>query len=323
MQKTAHWLFVFLVFPAMLLAQNVRVNSGTSLPATCTEGDYYVKTDAAAGQREYICIATDTWEQQTGGGGGGGVSSVFGRTGTVTANSGDYTASQVIDAFDVTVANALTNVAAPGTPSAGKTSVWSDSADKILKSKNDTGTVAVTVVPDSGAANNFLTGISAAGVISKAQPSCSTLSNAAASCSTDTSDAANISTGTLNSARLPSNSKVSSFGATFDGGGSALAAGTAYVTVPFACTISAINILVDTGTATFTTWRKANGAALPTVSDSISTSGISITSGTALHSTTVSDFTATSISANDIIGIRLNTVSSATWAQYIVECDRT
>jgi hypothetical protein len=36
-----------------------------------------------------------------GGGGGGAVTSVFGRIGAVTAQSGDYTASQVTNSFDV------------------------------------------------------------------------------------------------------------------------------------------------------------------------------------------------------------------------------
>ena len=91
-----------------------------------------------------------------------------------------------------------------------------------------------------------------------------------------------FASGTIEAARLPSNGKIGSFGATFDGGGSALVAGTAYVTVPFACTISAINILVDTGTATFSVWRLATGTAIPTVANTISTAGIAISSGTAL-----------------------------------------
>ncbi len=49
---------------------------------------------------------------------------------------------------------------------------------------------SVTVVPEAGSANNFLTAISTAGAIFKAQPSCSSLSNGATGCSTTVGTAA-------------------------------------------------------------------------------------------------------------------------------------
>lgn len=112
-------------------------------------------------------------------------------------------------------------------------------------------------------------------------------------------------------------------GIIFDGGGSALTSGaTHYLVVPFACTIFAWNILVDTGTATLKTWRKATGTAIPTVADTISTSGVAISSGTSVRSTTVSDFTSTAIVANDIIAFNLFAVSSATQVTFIIECNQ-
>lgn len=116
------------------------------------------------------------------------------------------------------------------------------------------------------------------------------------------------------------------FGFTFgDPAGSALTAGTTttgYFTIPFACTITGWNIVVDAGTATFKVWRKATGTAIPTAADSINTSGISISSGTAVHSATVTDFTSTAIAANDIIAINLDTVATAKYANLVVQCDR-
>lgn len=115
------------------------------------------------------------------------------------------------------------------------------------------------------------------------------------------------------------------FGVTFDGGGSALTAGTTvakFLTLPYACTIIAFDIMLDTGTATFKTWRKATGTAIPTVSDSISTAGVAISSGTALHSTTVSDWTDTTLDANDIIGLNLSAVASATLATFQITCQK-
>lgn len=44
---------------------------GTTLPATCTVGEVYFKSDATAGQNIYECAATNTWTQQLNSGAGG------------------------------------------------------------------------------------------------------------------------------------------------------------------------------------------------------------------------------------------------------------
>lgn len=102
---------------------------------------------------------------------------------------------------------------------------------------------------------------------------------------------------------------------TFDGSGATLTTG---VSVPFICpygfTLKNWNICVDTGTCTFKVWKKSNGTAIPTSSDSINTSGISISTGTAITSTTLSDFTNTTFNEGDIYIIQLSAVSSATQA---------
>jgi hypothetical protein len=111
------------------------------------------------------------------------------------------------------------------------------------------------------------------------------------------------------------------FGASFDGGGSAIAADkTAYFHLPYDCTVQATNILVDTGTLTFKMWKIAAGTAKPTVANVINTSGISISSGTNIRSTTLSDFTSTTVTARDIGAITLTAVSGATQATITLEC---
>ena len=65
--------------------------TGTILPATCSVGQTFFKTNAPAGQNLYACTAVNVWTVE----GGGGLSSVFGRTGAVTAQSGDYSAAQI------------------------------------------------------------------------------------------------------------------------------------------------------------------------------------------------------------------------------------
>src|SRR5260370_7493465 len=46
--------------------------TGTSLPVTCSVGDMYFKSDAAAGQNLYGCTTANNWSQLSGGSGGGG-----------------------------------------------------------------------------------------------------------------------------------------------------------------------------------------------------------------------------------------------------------
>jgi hypothetical protein len=131
-------------------------------------------------------------------------------------------------------------------------------------------------------------------------------------------------TGTLAASSLPSNTKVRSFGTTFgDTGGSALTSGSVvYFTVPYTCTISAWNATVDAGTVTFDIWKIATGTAVPTVTNTITASALpAISTGTALHSTTLTSWT-TSVSANDIVGIQLKTVATAKYAELDVECDQ-
>lgn len=110
-----------------------------------------------------------------------------------------------------------------------------------------------------------------------------------------------------------------------DPAGSALSAAsttTAYVTVPYACTISAYNLLIDAGTITVKFWKKATGTAIPTSSDSINTSGVAIASGTAIHSATVSDFTTTTVTKDDIVAMNVITTATAKYIQGVLECDQ-
>lgn len=124
---------------------------------------------------------------------------------------------------------------------------------------------------------------------------------------------------------ISTNQSIRSFGSGFDGGGTALTSGkTTYLTVPFACAISAWNITADTGTVSFDVWKVATGTAIPTISNTIMTGGyLSLASGTALHSTTLTTFTTTTVSTNDILGINLEAVSGATEVSLVIACNAT
>lgn len=79
-----------------------------------------------------------------------------------------------------------TNIAAPSSPAAGKDAIYTDSTDLRLHDKNASGVIGTTVVADTGAANNYISAISAAGAISKSRPACATLSDSGTSCTVNT-----------------------------------------------------------------------------------------------------------------------------------------
>src|SRR5206468_2791092 len=90
--------------------------------------------------------------------------------GDVTGTQGATVLANIPTATPAAGSIVHANIAAPATPAANKVATYSDSTDKRFHDKNDTGTVGTTVVSDTGAANNFLTGITTAGVVTKAQP---------------------------------------------------------------------------------------------------------------------------------------------------------
>lgn len=101
---------------------------------------------------------------------------------------------------------------------------------------------------------------------------------------------------------------------------SAASTTTDYVRVPFACTLNAYNLLVDGGTVTVKFWKVASGIAIPTSANSINTSGVSISTGTAVRSTTLSDFTTTTVTANDIMAMNVTAVATAKFVNGVLEC---
>lgn len=114
--------------------------------------------------------------------------------------SGDATTSGSLVVTNVNLPDGVTQagklvataITAPGTPLSGKDNLYVDSTDKRFHDKNDAGAIGTTVVSDTGAGSNFLTAISAAGVISKAQPSFSDLSVATGDVSFSTAAAHKI-----------------------------------------------------------------------------------------------------------------------------------
>jgi hypothetical protein len=74
-----------------------KTGIGASRPSTCTIGEQYFATDASPGQNLFGCTVANSWTLEGGGGGGSGgaITSIFGRTGAVTAQTGDYSFAQI------------------------------------------------------------------------------------------------------------------------------------------------------------------------------------------------------------------------------------
>jgi hypothetical protein len=62
--------------------------SGTQLPAACSTGEMFFKTDASAGQNLYACTASDVWTLESG---SGGAPAVTGQANKVLSNDGAAT----------------------------------------------------------------------------------------------------------------------------------------------------------------------------------------------------------------------------------------
>lgn len=101
-------------------------------------------------------------------------------TGNVTGSGTGSIATTVVTIPDLVAAPGSilsTNVGAPTAPASGKTKWFTDSTDKRFHDRNDTGSTGTTVVASSAVPNQFLTAISTAGVISRAQPAFADLSS--------------------------------------------------------------------------------------------------------------------------------------------------
>jgi hypothetical protein len=119
--------------------------------------------------------------------------------------------------------------------------------------------------------------------------------------------------------------QIGGFTAHFTGGGSAILTNATTVTpgtCPYSGTITGWSISVDTGTCTLKTWKKANSTAIPMVADVISTSGVSLSTGTHIRSSTVSDFTSTTVTAGDMFMAQVTATSGPTDITFQVEITR-
>jgi len=111
------------------------------------------------------------------------------------------------------------------------------------------------------------------------------------------------------------------FGVAFRGT-DVVAGETLFLTVPYACTITDWTITSD-GAVTIAVWRVSDGGtSLPNDADSISTNGFSLSTGSRIHSETLTDLTSTSIFAFDTLGLNLSAESGASHVEFFLGCAR-
>ena len=67
---------------------------GTTLPATCSVGSMFFKSDATAGANIYACVVADTWAVEAGGGSGGGTGAALNLPLAVEKNGATLTVGQ-------------------------------------------------------------------------------------------------------------------------------------------------------------------------------------------------------------------------------------
>jgi len=319
--------------------------SGPGLLVSCWDGSgNWIEPNTMAVDSGYDVTVTFTAAQSgqctvngtnATGGGSGAVASVFGRTGAVTAATGDYTFGQVGGSL------ALAQIAQGGA-SAGACLEWSGTAwapatcatgsgavtsvfgrtGAVTAQSGDYSYAQITGTPTIPTNTNQLT--NGAGFITAAGAPVQSVFGRTGAVVAATGDYTfGQIGGAVANTQLPASVRARAIGYAFDGGGSALSAGkTGYVTVPFSCTIAAWSATVDTGTVTFGVWKAATGTAIPTAANSIVASAApAIASGTALHSATLTGWT-TAVSANDIFGFTLTAASGATVASLVLECDQ-
>ena len=125
----------------------------------------------------------------------------------------------------------------------------------------------------------------------------------------------------LTAADLPATSRTRGFQVIFSG--SDVAAGAVvYVTMPYGCTAKSYALSADpAGTATIKLWKTADGTALPLATNSISSTGFSLSSGGIVHSSNLSDLGTLSWAPFDTTAVVLAAVGgNPSHVNFTLEC---
>ncbi len=200
-------------------------------------------------------------------------------TGTASTLTGALSANQILGSL---TAVAPTGLTIPSCSTAASALLWTSGAGFSCNTS-----ITAAAAPASGIT----------GILSAAHGGTGIDSSASSGVGIWTSGTYSISSGQL--ARAPG------FSAFYPATGQQCC----YYVARYSGVISGWSIVMDTGTVTVQTWKVGAGTAAPNSGNSISTSGVQLSSNTAIESTNVTDFTTTTVTAGDIFAFNISALS--------------
>ena len=298
--------------------------TGMLLPVTCSIGAVFVSLSNPPGQNVYVCTSPNVWSLESGGIGSSPNVIAVSSSGNVLSVGASCTVTAPCNIrIGSTVSAFINGMTATITSGSGTAYIYVSSAGLLTVGHSMTVSCAFGCVSQSGitgfptdsypiaiwTANN---GTWQSGIDTRA-PIGRDLIVAGIGLS-------GASSGAATTLSVPS--VEAGFGAVFRGT-DVVAGETLYITVPYACTITDWAITSD-GTATIMLWSVPDGGTeLPNDSDSLSTNGFSLSTGTRIHSTALTDLSSASIFAFDTIGVNLfATGGSASHVEFYLGCAR-
>ncbi len=189
-------------------------------------------------------------------------------TGDVTTVAGAVASTLANIPSGVTMAGSelATAIVAPGTPAAGKASIYVDSTSKNLAVKNDAGTVSHGVQTQTSVSNQWIKTITDAGAVTTTQPAFTDISGSVASTqmpalSGDISTSAGATVTTIGASKVTSGMIVDGTIVNADVNGSAAIDDTKLATIATAGKVSnSATTAVTAATANTIALRDSNGA---------------------------------------------------------------
>jgi hypothetical protein len=297
--------------------------TGTVLPPTCSMGAIFVSLSNPPGQNVYVCTSANVWSLQ-GASSAPNVLAVSASGSTLSIGANCTAASPCNVRVGGTIYAFLNGMTATLSGGSGPAYIYVASSGLLTVGQNMTLTCAggcaaqagVTAFPTDSYPIAVWTASSGAWSQSGV--------DARALLGRDLVDAGSgltaASSGGSTTLSVPS--QEGGFAVAFRG--TDVTAGmTLYVTVPYACTITDWAIGSD-GNVTIQLWRVADGGtALPNDGNALNTNGFSLSTGTHIHSTTLTDLSSTSVFAFDTFGVNLSAVSSpASHVEFFLGCAR-